>query len=218
MRIPISFECLFNTDQVEADTINRAPHTIFLTFFRPNDPSSHHRVFLFSTRNYKYFFYLQPVFLSTYPVRSTDWAMIISLHPPCYPLSLTLTVPPVWQQLVAAWARAVVRAWDVHTLVDAQLPSLVQPVHFTLIYICDEITGSVDVCLTYASQDQAEQLSKYSGSKSLRYNGTIYSEERKNAASFSQVVACLWLTFWASLTSTYVEQLFNNSSLKMLLN
>lgn len=28
-----------------------------------------------------------------------------------------------------------VRAWDIYTLVDAQFPSLVQPVHFTLIYI-----------------------------------------------------------------------------------
>lgn len=84
--------------------------------------------------------------------------MMMSLHLPRYPLSLTLTVPPVWQQLVAAWARAVVRAWDVDTLVDAQLPSLVQPVHLTLIYICEEITGSVDVCLIYASQDRAEEV------------------------------------------------------------
>lgn len=167
------------------------------------------------------YFLFQYQLLHVFPLLATSVslsAMIMSLHPPSYPSSLTLTVPPVWQQLVATWARAVVRAWDVHTLVDAQLPSLVQPVHLTLIYICEEITGSADVCLTYASQDRAEELSRYSGIKSLRYDGTIYSEEIKNAASFSQVAARLGLTFWASLTSTYVQQLFNSSLLKMLLN
>lgn len=151
-------------------------------------------------------FLFQQQLLQVFPLLATSVSLYISSQiyslrydnepsPLRYPLSLTLTVPPVWQQLVAAWARAVVRAWDVHTLVDAQLPSLVQPVHLTLIYICEEITRSVDVCLKYASRDRAEELSRYSGSKSLRYNGTTYSEERKNAASSSQVVALPWINF-----------------------
>lgn len=75
--------------------------------------------------------------MATYRTRSAvwacEWAFVL------YPLlSLTLTVPPIWEQLVATWARAVIRARDVHTLVDTQLPSLVQTVHFTLIYICQQ--------------------------------------------------------------------------------
>lgn len=62
-------------------------------------------------------------------------------------LLLTFTVPPVWKQLVATWARAVIRARDVDALVDAQLPSLVHSssVHFTLINICQNSPGPVDV-------------------------------------------------------------------------
>lgn len=64
-----------------------------------------------------------------------------------FPLLLTFTVPPVWKQLVATWARAVIRARDVDALVDAQLPSLVHSssVHFTLINICQNSPGPVDV-------------------------------------------------------------------------
>lgn len=61
--------------------------------------------------------------------------------PFCFFQLRTFTVPPVWKQLVAIWARAVVRAWDVHALVNAQLPSLVQPVHFTLVNICQIYQG-----------------------------------------------------------------------------
>lgn len=50
-------------------------------------------------------------------------------------LSLTLAAPPIGEQLVAAGAGAAVGAWDVHALVDAELPSLVQPVHFTLVHV-----------------------------------------------------------------------------------
>lgn len=53
----------------------------------------------------------------------------------------TFTVPPVWKQPVAARAGAVVRARDVHALVDAELPSMVQPVHFTLVNICQNSPG-----------------------------------------------------------------------------
>lgn len=67
----------------------------------------------------------------------------------CSLLSLTLAAPPVWEQLVAAGARAVVRARDVHTLVDAQLPSLVQPVYLTLIYICQETDKELHVLNVY---------------------------------------------------------------------
>lgn len=57
-------------------------------------------------------------------------------------LSLTLTAPPVWEQLVATGAGAVVRARDVHALVGAELPSPVQSVHFALVYICQERDGN----------------------------------------------------------------------------
>lgn len=54
----------------------------------------------------------------------------------CAVLSLTLAAPPIREQLVTAGAGAVVRARDIDTLVDTQLPSLVQPVNFALIHIC----------------------------------------------------------------------------------
>ena len=49
--------------------------------------------------------------------------------------SLTFTTAPIQEELVAAGAGAVVGPWDIHTLVDAQLPALVQSVHLTLVHV-----------------------------------------------------------------------------------
>lgn len=65
-----------------------------------------------------------------------------------------IAAPPIWEQLVAGGAGAVVRAGDVHALVDTQFPSLVQPVHLTLIYILTDavVRGATHVksCITAA--------------------------------------------------------------------
>lgn len=64
------------------------------------------------------------------PSEAREWAFVL------YPvLSLTLAAPPIGEQLVAAGAGAAIGAWHVHALVEAKLPSSVQPVHFTLVHV-----------------------------------------------------------------------------------
>lgn len=117
------------------------------------------------------------------------------VQPSFFPLLLTFTVPPVWKQLVATWARAVIRARDVDALVDAQLPSFVHSssVHFTLINICQNSPGPVDV------------------SKGIL-------KGIQNVEVFFFFLNYMCFTFWASSISTCVEQHLENALFKMLLN
>lgn len=93
-----------------------------------------------------------------------------------------------------------VRAWDVHTLMDTQLPPLVQLVHLTFVHICTERERETHahMCATHTSHMiRHVAFIKLQGSRERQREGKGKSEDLKKRSDAYGNMLCTDVKFWS---------------------
>lgn len=116
------------------------------------------------------------------------------------------------EQLVAAGAGAVVRAWDIHTLVDTQLPSLVQAVHFTFVYICQSRKKKrVYSRWHMARGSKQEMIVMYKKKYSLQ--SKVCWLFVSACCQYSALSFALWASCWRNCTKTLISKRYSTNNI-----